>query len=222
MRAGFKMFDKVYLINLDKRKDRLERCIDLFKKNNVDDIVERFPGIIPDLSEDIPFTRDTEKIKVGTHGCLLSHIEIIKEAKRKNLNSVLVLEDDVEFINIDKIDLSIEQLFKKDWSLFYLGTNLHIPLERADDNLLILKKGFATHAVAYHKNFYDHCINQFNQGIIRIIDVWLSEYGQENFPCFCSYPITAIQSNDYSDIHNAFADYSWMEKKFIEHTKNII
>ncbi len=216
------MFDGVYLINLDKRRDRLERCLDIFRKNNVEDLVERFSGIIPNPSDDIPFTPDTEKIKVPLYGCLLSHIEIIKEAKRKKLRSILILEDDVEFINIDKIDSSIEQLFKKDWSLFYLGTNLHIPLERCDENLLILKKGFATHAIAYHENFYDFYLEAFQKREIKIIDVWLAEQGQENFNCYCSYPITAVQVSNHSDIHDAFADYSWMEKKFIEHTKNII
>ena len=101
MRKAFEYFDKVFLINLDKRKDRLDRCNEIFEKNGVLDLVERFPGIIPDPSEDIPYTKDTEKIKVPLYGCLLSHINIIKKAKSEGLKSILVLEDDVEFINID-------------------------------------------------------------------------------------------------------------------------
>ncbi len=99
MRGGFQYFDKVFLINLDKRADRLERCKKIFEENNIADLVERFSGIVPNQEEYIPFTKETEKIKVPLYGCLLSHANIIKKAKEENLDSILVLEDDVEFVN---------------------------------------------------------------------------------------------------------------------------
>lgn len=222
MRKAFEYFDKVFLINLDKRKDRLDRCNDIFEQNNVKDLVERFPGIVPDPSDDIPYTKDTEKIKIPLYGCLLSHINIIKKAKAEGLKSVLVLEDDVDFINVDYIDRSIEQLKNKEWSLFYLGANTHVPLNKEDENLLVLKKGYATHAVAYHESFYDYFIESFNQKKIHVIDVWLSDYGQENFKSYCTFPITAVQVSNHSDIHDAFADYSWMEGKFKDNTKHLV
>ena len=221
MRNGFEYFDKIFLINLDKRKDRLDRCNAIFKQNGVSDLIERFPGIVPNSSDDIPYTRDTEKIKVPLYGCLLSHIHIIKKAKAEGLKSILVLEDDVEFINIEAIDKAINQLSSREWSLFYLGCNTHVPLNKEDDNLLVLKKGYATHAVAYHESFYDYFLDNFNQRKIGIIDVWLSDFGQENFKSYCTYPITAVQVSNHSDIHNAYADYSWMEGKFKDNTKHI-
>lgn len=222
MRKAFEYFNKVFLINLDKRKDRLDRCNDIFEQNNVRDLVERFPGIVPDSSGDIPFTKDTEKIKVPLYGCLLSHVNIIKRAKEEGLKSILVLEDDVDFINVDYIDKSVEQLKNKEWSLFYLGANTHVPLNKVDENLLVLKKGYATHAVAYHESFYDYFIENFERRNIHIIDVWLSDYGQENFKSYCTFPITAVQISNHSDIHDAFADYSWMENKFKENTKHLL
>ena len=221
MREAFQYFDKTFLINLDRRPDRLSRCQEMFKSFGIADLIERFPAIVPDEFDKIPSTHDTEKIKVPLYGCLLSHISIIKMAKSNKWKSVMVLEDDVEFINTDSINLSVSQLKKRDWGLFYLGTNLHCQLERADNNLLKLKKGFATHAIAYHERFYDYYLDNFNKELIPIIDVWLAENGQERFPCFCTYPITAVQVSNHSDIHNAFADYSWMETKFKEHTINI-
>lgn len=221
MRKAFEYFDKVFLINLDKRTDRLSRCMDIFQSNGVADLVERFPGVVPDPSDDIPSTPGTEKIKIPLYGCLLSHLNIIKKAKENNWKSVLVFEDDVDFLNSEVIDHAVDQLSQRNWSLFYLGANTHTPLERVDKNLLRLKFGYATHAVAYHENFYDAFISQFEQKQIKIIDVWLSEFGQENFESFCTYPITAVQVSNHSDIHDAFADYSWMENKFKENTKHI-
>jgi len=133
-----------------------------------------------------------------------------------------VLEDDVDFINIDSIDRSVDQLKNRDWSLFYLGANTHVPLNKEDENLLVLKKGFATHAVAYHESFYDYFIENFERRNIPIIDVWLSDYGQENFKSYCTFPITAVQASNHSDIHDAFADYSWMEGKFKDNTKHLL
>jgi GR25 family glycosyltransferase involved in LPS biosynthesis len=221
MRQAFEYFDKVFLINLDKRIDRLDRCKEIFKNNNVLDLVERFSAIVPDPNDYIPFTKETEKIKIPLYGCLLSHINIIKKAKSEGLKSILVLEDDVEFINIDYINKAVDQLKNKNWDLFYLGANTHKPLEREDDNLLILKKGYATHAIAYHESFYDFFLENFEKRKIEIIDVWLSDYGQENFKSYCTFPITAVQFSNYSDIHNAFADYSWMENKFKVNTNHL-
>jgi GR25 family glycosyltransferase involved in LPS biosynthesis len=221
MRNAFEYFDKVFLINLDKRTDRLERCMKIFEQNNVKDLVERFPGVIPNTSDNIPYTKDTEKIKIPLYGCLLSHINIIKKAKREGLKSILVLEDDIEFINIEYIDKSVDQLKKREWDLFYLGSNTHVPLYKKDSNLLVLKKGYATHAIAYHENFYDYFIENFEKRKINIIDVWLSDYGQENFKSYCTYPITAIQINDYSDIQSAHVNYTWMERKFEKNTKHL-
>lgn len=222
MRKGLEFFDKIYLINLDRRVDRLNRCNEMFNKFGVLDLIERFPAIEPNPLEYIPSTPDTEKIKIPLYGCLLSHIAIIKKAKNEGLKSVLVLEDDVDFINTEFIDRAVDQLSKRNWALFYLGANLHTPLERCDDNILKLKNGYATHAIAYNEIFYDYYLGAFERREIDIIDVWLSRNGQENFDCFCTYPITAVQVSNHSDIHNSFADYSWMEKKFIENTKNII
>ncbi len=221
MRDALSYFDKIFVINLDKRKDRLERCNQLFAKHNISDLVERFPGIVPDPSEDIPYTRETEKIKIPVYGCILSHLNIIKRAKAEGLKSVLVLEDDVDFINIDCIDKAIDQLKRREWSLFYLGSNTHTPLQKEDENLVKLRMGYSTHAIAYHESFYDFFIESFNRKMIKILDVWLSDYGQEHFRAYCANPIAAIQVNSYSDIQNTFADYSWMEGKFKQNTKHI-
>ena len=42
MRKGFEYFSKIFLINLDTRKDRLDRRYAFFKSQGVDDLVERY------------------------------------------------------------------------------------------------------------------------------------------------------------------------------------
>ncbi|MGY8802940.1 MAG: glycosyltransferase family 25 protein [bacterium] len=221
MRKGFEYFDKVFLINLEKRTDRLQQCNDIFKELNILDLVERFPAIKRPQAEYDWYISDGKKIKIGEYGCIASHISIIKMAKANGWKSVLVLEDDVKFVNHKYFNDSVEQLKEHEWDLFYLGSNTHIPLDKVNSNLLKLKEGFATHAIAYHERFYDKLIKAFDKKAIEIIDVWLAENGQENGNAYCTYPITAIQENSFSDIHNQVIDYSWMITKFEDNTKHL-
>ena len=90
-----KYFDKIYCINLDSRSDRWNQCIEEFKKVGIEDIVERFSA---------------EQLIPGIAGCTKSHYEIIKQCKKNNFKNVLILEDDVTFINsnfLETIDKSI-------------------------------------------------------------------------------------------------------------------
>ncbi len=227
MRKGFEHFNKVFLINLDIREDRLKRRREFFESAGVNDIVERYAAQRPDETEYKNYVigktdKHTGKpISIGQYGCISSHLNIIKMAKANNWESVLVLEDDVEFINTEGIDEAVEQLNEVDWELFYLGSNTHEPLQKVNNNLLRLTKGYATHAIAYHKRFYDQIINAFENREISVIDVWLSDNVQSNHKSYCSYPIAAIQENDFSDIHGGVVDYSWMITKFNENTKHL-
>jgi glycosyl transferase family 25 len=221
MKKGFSYFDRVLLINLDKRVDRLKRCEAIFEEFEVSDIIQRYPAQIPTQEDYLDYINDGKTIKLGEYGCTVSHVNIIKMAKANNWKSVLVLEDDIKFINTKYIDASIEQLQEEEWNLFYLGTNARIPLSKVNDNLLELKRGYATHAVAYHERFYDTVISAFDKKEINIIDVWLSNHGQLKTKCYCSFPITAVQEVSFSDIHHCVVDYSWMEKTFNEMTKHL-
>ena len=179
MRKGFKYFDKVFLINLDIREDRLLRRRAFFESNGVNDIVERYAAQRPNEIEYKNYVigktdKHTGKpISLGQYGCISSHLNIIKMAKANNWESILVLEDDVEFVNTE------------------------------------------------YKRFYDQIINAFERKEISVIDVWLSENVQSHHNCYCTYPISAIQENDFSDIHGGVVDYSWMVGKFNENTKHL-
>lgn len=208
MKKSFKLFDKVLLINLDKREDRLKHCHDMFVKNNVLDLVERFSAIRPENGD-------------GRLGCILSHLNIIKKAKQNKWKSVLVLEDDCQFMNESTIDASIEQLFKRDWSVYYLGYNSHEPLDAADENLIKIKNCFSTHAIAYHESFYDYFIQAFERGEIKILDVWLRDVVQKNLNCFGCYPIGATQISDYSDIEKKVVATDYIVSRFYENTKHL-
>jgi glycosyl transferase family 25 len=91
-------FDDVYYINLDYREDRRK----LFEQRSLDIGInaKRFSGIVPEdgLYDKIESNqKDTRrKWKVG---CTLSHQAIVREAKERGLENVLIFEDDCIFLD---------------------------------------------------------------------------------------------------------------------------
>jgi GR25 family glycosyltransferase involved in LPS biosynthesis len=100
-------FDKVVVINLDKRVDRLEKITE--QLNDLGITFERFSAIDGTGKNPIIAGRD-------------SHVEVWKQNLGKK---VLILEDDAYFIEgfQERFDEVIESL-PEDWDIFYLGVLL--------------------------------------------------------------------------------------------------
>lgn len=122
-------FDKIYLINLDKDKDRLEDIMKFIEKNFIENYV-RVPGVQVEtpLSE-IPkyvyrnFIKGGEKYIRGSIGCRLSHLSAIIDAKANNYKRVLILEDDIKMVNDATLnDLLINNFnYIQEFDMLYFG-----------------------------------------------------------------------------------------------------
>lgn len=208
MENPFDFFEKIYCINLNKRIDRWVKVKKEFEKIGILDKVERFNGI--------------EK-NDGRIGCIKSHLEIIKKAKKEGLNNVLVLEDDVTFVDekiLENLSKAISQL-PKDFNLLYLGANIHYPLDSISDNLVVIKRGYSTHAICYNKNIFDVIIEKYEtlneiKTMEDILDVYLANQiqGNPNYKCYLVKPLLATQINDYSDIEKRKVDYNFIQERF--------
>jgi GR25 family glycosyltransferase involved in LPS biosynthesis len=97
-------FDKVVVINLDKRVDRLEKITE--QLNDLGITFERFSAIDGTGKNPMLANRD-------------SHVEVWKQNLGKK---VLILEDDAYFVEgfQERFDEVIESL-PEDWDVFYLG-----------------------------------------------------------------------------------------------------
>jgi glycosyl transferase family 25 len=90
----------VMYINLDIRPDRDDHVNRELKKIGVNE-PHRFPAI---------------KLENGALGCSMSHLKIIEEAKKNKLDHVLIVEDDIAFLNTE--------LFKQQFNMFLKKTVL--------------------------------------------------------------------------------------------------
>ncbi len=116
-------FERAYIINLPERTDRRQMITKELKKAEIPlmpNQVEIFPAIRPDDAGKFP--------SLGARGCFLSHLSILKKAKREGVKNLLVMEDDLtispQFKTHEK--LLINQLRPKNWGFVYFGHQLNL------------------------------------------------------------------------------------------------
>jgi GR25 family glycosyltransferase involved in LPS biosynthesis len=117
--------DNVYVINMDKDIDRLDKVTKECNKFNIK--FQRFPGVNPKtLSEEEKnkyITKFCQKYCTdGMMGCGLSHFKIYEDVINKNYNNVLILEDDVYFEDDfhSILNNTLEEL-PNDYDILYIG-----------------------------------------------------------------------------------------------------
>lgn len=129
-------FEKVYVISIQRNKDRLATFIRLHP-NLIFEVFEGVDGkeLFPELQHvwmfpiefftkhDLLYERCRHWNK-GQLGCAMSNLMVQKKIIEKNLNRVLILEDDAFIINnrLDFFANALDEL-PPDWDLFYLGFN---------------------------------------------------------------------------------------------------
>ena len=116
-------FDKIYLLNLHRRKDRLNLSMD--KINKVGLNVEVFGGTDGTVLNYVLGKLGNSYFSNPSYlGCVISHLSIYKDAVVNGYERILILEDDnLIHSNINSIFDSLEI---PSWTdLFYLG---YIPL----------------------------------------------------------------------------------------------
>lgn len=177
--------DKIYLVNLQSREDRLLESAKLFQEYEIP--FDVFPAI-----------KDTQ----GARGLRDTMLLIFNEALEKNYDSILVFEDDVKMVEDkgtfhDTMNKAIEQL-PENYHLLYLGgqatggySHFHSP------NLLPAIKYFATQSVIYSRQGMKEIVGR---GLGFPIDNWLVDEIQPEGFCYAIHPILASQRPGISDI----------------------
>lgn len=114
-------FDKIYLLNLRKRKDRLEKSTKKLSELNIN--FDVFYGLDGSILNAIWNKFDNSYFTNPNYlGCAISHLSIYQDAINEEYDKILIIEDD------NLINKNLHSLFVDipQWNdLFYLG---YIPL----------------------------------------------------------------------------------------------
>ena len=141
----WEFLDKIIYINLEHREDRRQIMRDFFNKGQIpDDKIMRFPAI---------------QHEVGAVGASYSHINVLKLAKENKWKNVLILEDDVEWVNFEENYKEIERLMKEDWDVFMIGGTY------VDKEELRVKIGYSGYSYIVREHYYDNLLQNFQHGL---------------------------------------------------------
>lgn len=154
-------FKESFYINLDSRTDRKEQFVNEIKEYGLTDFIKRSPACVPKIDD---VGNDFELLGYRKHGaCGRSHRNLVQYAKDKDLENILILEDDAVFYNdgdtsaIDLIESALDTLVNiPDWDLVYLGGIIHEEdNHKPFGNLRKVDKILTTHAWGINKRCYD-------------------------------------------------------------------
>ena len=112
------MFERVYVINLPRRKERLET----FFRQVPADWPFRYPTQYAAVDGGLATQPDWWNGGGGAWGCYKTHLRILEDCLNHEINSVLILEDDAVFVEgfTEKIQTFWKHL-PEDWGMVYFG-----------------------------------------------------------------------------------------------------
>ncbi len=181
----------LYVINLDKRKDRWEHIIKTFN--------------IPDINLIRVQAVESEN-KKGWIGCFESHKKCIRIAKEQGLKNIMVIEDDClpldTDINIFKSRLVTIKNYldtHDDWNIYLGGTATFGPpdydriIKYENETFVEFSRAYMTHMIAYNSNCYDLYLDY---QITKPVD----EFWFGKIKAIVSVPFLATQLEGFSDI----------------------
>ncbi|MEQ1558898.1 MAG: glycosyltransferase family 25 protein [Methyloglobulus sp.] len=149
------IFDAVYIINLPERLDRRTEMELELKKVNLsyqNKQVVVFPAIKVDEKGKFP--------SIGSRGCFLSHLSILRQARDSKARSILFMEDDLAISpKLQSLIPSLANaLESKDWSILYLGHVENTPSDSAFELLTYSKPVVTAHFYAVKGDIIDRLI----------------------------------------------------------------
>jgi len=146
-------FDKIFYINLARDVDRNKNLLAQFEKFNITNF-ERIEGKIfteiPDKSLWRNLNQKDDKYILGNLGHQHTTLEIIKLAKERGYEKILIFEDDIKILEDPSKLLSINENILNDWDLLFFGGLV----EHFFRNQIV-----CTHAYAIRNTLFDDIIN---------------------------------------------------------------
>ena len=195
-----------FYINLEHRTDRKEHVIQELTKIGI--TANRFNAI---------------KMDNGAIGCSMSHLKILQNALQNNLDHVLILEDDITFLNPELFKSQINKFFEihnNNWDVILFAGNNMPPYENIDDTCIKVSRCQTTTGYLVNKHYIKllfqniklgltHLLNKPNEKHKFAIDMfWFVLQRSSNW--YLITPPTVIQREDYSDIEKKLTNYKDM------------
>jgi glycosyl transferase family 25 len=189
---------KAYCINLRRRADRWAFMSEQFTRLDLE--VERFEAID---GESLPPEVVAAK-RPGGIACTMSHLAIIKEARRRGYLAIMLFEDDAVLCTDfnQRLDLFLSEA-PADWDMLFLGVNSianEIPITQHVHKLF---NGWTTHAYILRNKMFDPVIRRMGWPPRDEPDEYYNAMMPEH-NCYVFLPCLSYQRDGWSDIRERF------------------
>jgi GR25 family glycosyltransferase involved in LPS biosynthesis len=194
----------VYYINLDSRPDRNQNAISQLNKIGL--VGKRFNAI---------------KHSRGAIGCTMSHLEVLKIAKKDEHEHVLICEDDIYFTNhilfINQINKFLS-LHKDDWDVVLFCGNNNGDFTVIDDTCVKVSNSQTSTGYLVKKPYYETLIHNVEIGLENLLrnpseerkyaidQYWTRIQTANNW--YLITPLSVTQKASFSNIEGRFVNYS--------------
>ena len=193
-----------FYINLDSRPDRKQYVEEQLKTIGIQNAT-RFKAI---------------QTTNGAIGCSLSHLKCLEIAKQNNYDHILIVEDDITFLNptvfINQMNTFLTN--RKTWDVVLIAGNNIPPYKVIDDSCVKISKCQTTTGYMVQKHYYDILIHNFKTGIQKLMKepdkpvlyaidkYWFHLQGKDSW--YLITPLTVTQREDYSNIEKKHTNYT--------------
>ena len=181
----------IYIINLEKRQDKLEYLKNYFTNNVFNINFKVFKAI---------------ENEIGWQGCLDSHLTLIKYAYDNNLPYIIIMEDDFSLkINFNLFENLLSDLIKLEDVDIFNGCPSYVQslkkYKYINDNFYLVTGVLSTAFIIYYKNSFIKLLSFDLKKPIDVINynlfkqlIYKNQFGE--------------QKDFYSDVSNSFSSHS--------------
>jgi len=192
-----------FYINLITRPDRKQHVVE--QLNIIGINAERFNAI---------------KLPNGALGCSMSHLKCLETAKLNNWPHLLIVEDDIKFLDPELFKSQINQFLSNhdDWDVVLIGGNNMPPYQKIDNTCVRVTSCQTTTGYLVNGHYFETLIDNFRTGIKKLMaepekhkfyaidKYWFNL--QKKGKWFLIIPLTVTQREDYSDIEKRPTNYT--------------
>jgi glycosyl transferase family 25 len=193
-----------FYINLDHRTDRKEHVTGQLTNLGLQGF-ERFNAI---------------KMENGAVGCSMSHLKILQSAVQNNWDHVLIVEDDITFLDPALFKANFETFLQRNgnnWDVILLAGNNMPPYDAIDDVCIKVKRCQTTTGYLVNGHYIKKLMENVKMGLTQLIHKPASHtmYAIDKFwfvlqavdKWYLIIPPTVVQREDYSDIEKKRINY---------------
>jgi glycosyl transferase family 25 len=195
-----------FYINLEHRTDRREHVEKELDKIGIK--ATRFNAI---------------KMTNGAIGCSMSHLKILEDAKKNKLDHVLIVEDDITFLDSELFKNQINKFFElhgNNWDVILLAGNNMPPYENIDNTCVKVTRCQTTTGYLVNGHYINVLATNVKIGLTQLLNkpLELSKFAIDKFwfvlqnasKWYLIIPLTVVQREDYSDIEQKVTNYQGM------------